>query len=91
MAALLKDAAEHNESLVMPDHGEHDFRLRMALDARNRRMVREGQPERMHACTVCEKFIPGDGFKGLRSFIFCFSRAGVSDSTTIRSLEGCSH
>ena len=77
MSALLKDAAEHNESLVMSNHGEHDFRLRMALDARNSRMVQEGQPERMHACTVCEKFIPGDGFKGLRLFTYYFSRAGV--------------
>ncbi|KAI0037478.1 hypothetical protein FA95DRAFT_1551550 [Auriscalpium vulgare] len=34
----------------MPDTGSHEARIRFAMEARNLRMIREGQPHKMHAC-----------------------------------------
>lgn len=63
--SLLRDAAECSQQLVIPNSGEHDNRLKHAMEQRNLRIVRRGQREKMHACDICCKFIPGSGFKGL--------------------------
>lgn len=64
--ALLRDCAERATALILPDIGDNDERLKQATERRNKRIISDGQSERMHACGVCEKFIPGDGHKGLR-------------------------
>jgi hypothetical protein len=66
--ALILDAEACGTTLILPASGEHDKRLQHAMEIRNRRMMIDGQPERMHACKICERFISGpqDGFKGLR-------------------------
>jgi hypothetical protein len=63
--ALLRDSAERGVTLVLPDAGDHDSRLRRAMELRNSRIIRHGQPYKMHACSICEKFIPGLGYCGL--------------------------
>lgn len=63
--ALLQDAAERSQPLVLPNSGDHNSRLKHAMEQRNLRIVRQGQREKMHACDICCKFIPGSGFKGL--------------------------
>ena len=32
------------------------------MERRNKCILEHGQPEKMHACTVCEKLIPGTGY-----------------------------
>ncbi|KAG6818923.1 hypothetical protein H0H93_000251 [Arthromyces matolae] len=66
MNALLRDGMEHGIFLTLSDTGSNDDRLKEAMEMRNLQMIREGQPQRMHSCDVCEKFIPGTGYKGLR-------------------------
>jgi hypothetical protein len=63
--ALLREWTERNMCLVIPDKGDHDSRLKQAIEMRNIMMVQEGQKEKMHACQVCEKFVPGNGYRGL--------------------------
>lgn len=62
---LLRDCAERGSPLILPDLGDHDDRLKCAIELRNQRMISEGQPQKMHACMKCEKFIEGPGYKGL--------------------------
>lgn len=65
--ALLRDCAEHATLLILPDIGDNDERLKQATERRNKRIIAEGQSEKMHACRICEKFIPSaSGYKGLR-------------------------
>ncbi|KDQ58768.1 hypothetical protein JAAARDRAFT_69191 [Jaapia argillacea MUCL 33604] len=51
--ALLRDWTERGLVLVLPDSGDHDSRLKHAMDIRNHLMIEHGQPEKMHACQVC--------------------------------------
>ncbi|KAL0566058.1 hypothetical protein V5O48_015958 [Marasmius crinis-equi] len=79
--ALLRDCSEIGQALVLTENLEHDQRLKEAQCVRNERMDRHGQPERLHACAICERFIPTDlpgAFKGLRPL-----RAVVTDGVTI--------
>ncbi|KAL0564244.1 hypothetical protein V5O48_017808 [Marasmius crinis-equi] len=74
---------ETGSLLSMPDGQgvDHDFRLKEAQCIRNDLMDREGQPECLHACSICEKFIPTDipgAYKGLRRL-----RAVVTDGVTV--------
>ncbi|KAF9550742.1 hypothetical protein CPC08DRAFT_793135 [Agrocybe pediades] len=55
MNALLRDSAERGTALLLPDLGDHDDRLKAAMEMRNLRVIQEGQKERMHACHKCEK------------------------------------
>ncbi|KAF5375906.1 hypothetical protein D9615_008161 [Tricholomella constricta] len=57
--ALLRDCAESASSLILPDIGDNDERLKQVMELRNSRIIAHGQAERMHACDVCEKFIRG--------------------------------
>lgn len=67
--ALLREHHERNINLVLLDIGDNDTRLKLALEARNAWYIRHGQPERMHACKVCEPcFPPGPGYNSLREF-----------------------
>lgn len=66
--ALLLESGHNGVSLVLHDMGDHDDRLKCAMEMRNTRMIRIGQRERMHACGKCEKFMPGSGANGLRGF-----------------------
>ncbi|KAI0047167.1 hypothetical protein FA95DRAFT_1492972 [Auriscalpium vulgare] len=50
--ALLRDADEHGDSLVLPSVGSQDSRLQYGMARRNEQMVIEGQPEVMHACNL---------------------------------------
>jgi hypothetical protein len=73
--ALLRDCAERNVQLVLADIGTQDDRLQFAMEQRNSRILKDGQRERMHACDVCEKFIPGLGYMDLSTCfcVFCTS------------------
>ncbi|KDQ56438.1 hypothetical protein JAAARDRAFT_70720 [Jaapia argillacea MUCL 33604] len=51
--ALLGDWSEHGLVLVLPDSGDHDSRLKHAMDICNHLMIKCGQPKKMHACQVC--------------------------------------
>ncbi|KAI0311184.1 hypothetical protein OF83DRAFT_1069232 [Amylostereum chailletii] len=53
--ALLRDRAERGEYLSVPNGGGHDARLQYAMELRNNRIIKEGQPAHMHACKVCER------------------------------------
>lgn len=66
--ALLRDSAENDAPLILPDIGDNDERMKQAMELRNKRIIDEGQPQQMHACKICEKFLPGDGFNNLREF-----------------------
>ena len=68
---LLRDSAERGDSFILPNLGDNDDRLKCAMEVRSRRIISEGQVERMHACSTCEKFLPGDGYKNLRALLFC--------------------
>ncbi|KAF8236141.1 hypothetical protein L208DRAFT_1253191, partial [Tricholoma matsutake] len=57
--ALLWESAENAAPLIVPDIGDNDERMKQAMELRNKRMIDEGQPHLMHACKVCEKFLPG--------------------------------
>ncbi|KAI0309790.1 hypothetical protein OF83DRAFT_1157459 [Amylostereum chailletii] len=79
--AILRDHAEQGSCLTLSDAGEQEPRLQAAMEARTTRMIEVGQPHKMHACTVCERFIPshsGEGHLGLRSL-----RAVVTDGVSI--------
>ncbi|KAK1216033.1 hypothetical protein PQX77_021351 [Marasmius sp. AFHP31] len=68
--APLRDRSESGQALVLTENLEHDQRLKEAQCARNKNMDRNGQPERLHACSICEHFIPTDlpdAFQGLRN------------------------
>lgn len=67
--ALLRDSAERGEALVLPDIGDNDDRLKLAMEVRNKRIISQGQLEQMHACSKCERFLPGNGYNGLRAFL----------------------
>lgn len=63
--ALLREWLERKMTLIVPDGGDQDSRLKEAIEMRNYVIIQEGQKEKMHACQVCERFIPGNGFNGL--------------------------
>ncbi len=50
MNALLRDCAENGTALILPNDGDHDERLKNAMERRNQQMILRGQIERMHAC-----------------------------------------
>lgn len=62
---LMCDCSESGNALSLPDLGDHDARLKCAMELRNKKMISVGQKEKMHACTKCEKFIDGKGYKNL--------------------------
>ncbi|KAK1234616.1 hypothetical protein PQX77_002180 [Marasmius sp. AFHP31] len=69
--ALFCHASQYNTSFTMSEAPgiDHDLRLREVQSLRNTLMDRHGQPERLHACNVCEKLIPTDlpnAYLGLR-------------------------
>lgn len=64
--ALLRDTIENETTLILPDIGDNDERLKQAMELRNKRIIAYGQPQRLHACQLCEKYIPGSGYKNLR-------------------------
>lgn len=66
---LLCDCAERGEVLVLPDVGDNDDQLKLAMEARNKCIISEGQVERMHACSKCERFLPRSGYNNLRVYI----------------------
>jgi len=70
--ALLRESAEEGVPLVLPDLGDNHDRLKAAMEIRNKKMIHKGQKERMHACSRCEKFLEGDGYKGLSEHFSCF-------------------
>jgi len=72
--ALLRDSGENATALILPDGGDNDERLRQARELRNKRMIAHGQSQRMHACKVCERFVPGTGYNGLRELRLAFFR-----------------
>ena len=51
--ALLKDANERGDVLVVPHTGDQKDRFTAAMEARNARMRCSGQPEYDHWCTKC--------------------------------------
>lgn len=78
--AILRDWAEHDTVLTLPDVGDNRERLKYGMEIRNLRMIQHGQPEKMHACDVCEKFVEGNGYKGLRKYPFRYSSSNSSHS-----------
>ncbi|KAJ3731347.1 hypothetical protein DFJ43DRAFT_1155581 [Lentinula guzmanii] len=81
LVSLLKDWREQGRNIVVREDGDLDSRLKDLICERNDRMIMEGQPERLHACDICEKLIPTDipnSYKGLRSL-----RAVVTDGTAV--------
>jgi len=68
--ALLHDCAEHGEVLVLLDVGDNDDRLKLAMEAQNKHIISEGQVERMHACSKCERFLPRSGYNNLCLYLF---------------------
>ncbi|KAG6835179.1 hypothetical protein H0H93_004238 [Arthromyces matolae] len=75
--ALLRDSIDKGTTVVLPDKGDNDQRMAHAIEHRNNSMILEGQPERMHACSVCERIIPHANGNGvLRSL-----RAATMDGT----------
>lgn len=70
--ALLRDCAKEGSALILPHLGDHDDRLKCAMERRNTKMILRGQTERMHACNRCEKLRPGTGVNGLREFLIDF-------------------
>ncbi|KIJ92693.1 hypothetical protein K443DRAFT_13404 [Laccaria amethystina LaAM-08-1] len=46
--ALLRDCAERGEVLVLPDVGDNDDRLKLAMEAQNKLIISEGQVEQMN-------------------------------------------
>lgn len=62
--ALLRDHAKRGTFLELSNDGEHPDRLKTAMQARNRRIIDDGLPHKMHACRTCEKmFETDDGSK----------------------------
>ncbi|TFK59183.1 hypothetical protein BDN72DRAFT_906089 [Pluteus cervinus] len=77
--ALLRHHYELRRPLTIQNGGDNDHRLKLAMEARNSYIIRNGQEEVMHACSTCERqWISGPGYKGLRSF-----RAVVTDGITL--------
>jgi hypothetical protein len=83
--SLLRDSLEFGKPLVLPDTGDHDERLKCALELRNQRILRYGQREKMHACSVCKKFIPGSGYQGKSTTI----SQSITYLLLINSTESC--
>lgn len=59
--ALLRECAERSVPLVLKDAIDNDGQLKEAMEHRNDEYVVNGQPERMHACNICEQPLPLDG------------------------------
>ncbi|KAL0061273.1 hypothetical protein AAF712_011931 [Marasmius tenuissimus] len=81
--ALFRHASQYNSVLTMSEAPgvDHDLRLKEVQSLRNILMDRHGQPERLHACNICEKLIPTDlpdAYLGLRPL-----RAVVVDGVSI--------
>ena len=58
--ALLEDSHRRAVQVQLPHHGKQSERYQSALAARNVRMAGTGQPMWAHACSECEKMIPGE-------------------------------
>jgi hypothetical protein len=71
--SLLRDSLECGTPLVLPDAGDHDDHLKHALELRNQHILHYGQWEKMHACSVCKKFISGSGYQGKSGSISQFA------------------
>ncbi|KAF8186277.1 hypothetical protein BJ912DRAFT_972144 [Pholiota molesta] len=76
--ALLRDCSENKTNLVLPDVGDNDARLKSAMVIRNKRIMRDGQKEKMHGCNKCERFVEGTGYQNLGTL-----RAAVTDGDSI--------
>jgi hypothetical protein len=68
--ALLRDCSENKTSLVLPDVGDNDARLKSAMEIRNKRIMRDGQKEKMHGCNKCERFVEGTGYQNLGKLFY---------------------
>ena len=66
--ALLREWSERKMRLIIPDNGDNDTRLKEAMEVRNYMLIHEGQREKMHACQVCERILPGNGYNGLSMY-----------------------
>ncbi|KAG7100133.1 hypothetical protein E1B28_001913 [Marasmius oreades] len=93
--AMFRHSSESGAHWSMSDAKgiDHDLRLKELQCTRNEHMDRNGQSERLHACSICEKFIPSDipnAYKGLRRL-----RAVVTDGVTIGrpccKVHNCTH
>lgn len=65
---LLQDSAENDAPLILPDIGDKDKQMKQAMDLHNKWIIDEGQPQQMHTCKICKKFLPGDRFNNLHEF-----------------------
>ncbi|KAJ8489877.1 hypothetical protein ONZ45_g13412 [Pleurotus djamor] len=63
--ALLRDSQTARVPLVVRDTGTNDKRLQEAMEKRNEDYINDGQPERLHACRICENLLPGTGYHNL--------------------------
>ena len=64
LLALLEDADQLDQPLLLPHTGLQKDRFTAAMQDRNLRIARYGQPELRHACTDCFKVVVSpDGSK----------------------------
>lgn len=87
--ALLRDCALRNVRLVLSDLGTQDERLKLAMEQRNDRMLRDGLQHRMHACQVCEKMLPGTGYNGLSEYFHSLHVSSLTDYNLDRAVPWC--
>jgi hypothetical protein len=71
--ALLQDSGKNATALILPDGGDNDERLQQAIELRKKWMIAHGQSQQMHACKVCERFIPSTGHNSLCELRLAFS------------------
>ncbi|KAF9538564.1 hypothetical protein CPC08DRAFT_824622 [Agrocybe pediades] len=87
---LLRECYEQGTTLLLPDLGDHDDRLKAAMELRTRNIIAHGQKERMHACNKCEKPLPleGSGHCGLQPFRACVTD-GISLGRPCCKVHNC--
>jgi hypothetical protein len=62
ISALLDDHLTQGTTLDVPHTGDQDDRYKVAMEARNRRIILEGQPDAVqHACDKCMRVFQLDG------------------------------
>ena len=69
--SLLWDVAKCSQQLVILHSREHNDQLKYMMEQHNLHILGQGQWEKMHACDICCKFIPGSGFNGLGKQNWC--------------------
>ncbi|KAJ3967654.1 hypothetical protein EV361DRAFT_929610 [Lentinula raphanica] len=81
LTSLLRDAYQQGRTLSFPDGGDQNSWMKEIMQERNNRIITQGQRERLHACSTCERFVETDlpgAHKGLRSL-----RAVVTDGVSL--------